>query len=60
MSIGIKPLGSRVVIKKIEAEEKTASGICPRCGSPLVTRNGKRGEFIGCSAYPKCRFTKNI
>ncbi|MFR5890827.1 MAG: topoisomerase DNA-binding C4 zinc finger domain-containing protein [Lachnospiraceae bacterium] len=31
-----------------------------RCGSPLVTRNGKRGEFIGCSAYPKCRFTKNI
>ena len=27
MSIGIKPLGSRVVIKKIEAEEITASGI---------------------------------
>ena len=27
MSFGIKPLGSRVVIKKIEAEEKTASGI---------------------------------
>ena len=27
MSIGIKPLGSRVVIKKIEAAEKTASGI---------------------------------
>ena len=27
MSLGIKPLGSRVVIKRIEAEEKTASGI---------------------------------
>ena len=27
MSIGIKPLGSRVVIKKIESEEKTASGL---------------------------------
>ncbi len=27
MSIGIKPLGSRVVIKRIQAEEKTASGI---------------------------------
>jgi len=27
MSIGIKPLGTRVVIKRIEAEEKTASGI---------------------------------
>lgn len=27
MSFGIKPLGSRVVIKRVEAEEKTASGI---------------------------------
>lgn len=27
MSIGIKPLGARVVIKRIEAQEKTASGI---------------------------------
>ena len=27
MSFGIKPLGTRVVIKRIEAEEKTASGI---------------------------------
>lgn len=27
MSIGIRPLGDRVVIKKEEAEEKTASGI---------------------------------
>ncbi len=27
MSFGIKPLGNRVVIKRLEAEEKTASGI---------------------------------
>ena len=27
MSFGIKPLGSRVVIKKLEAEEKTEGGI---------------------------------
>lgn len=27
MSFGIKPLGDRVVIKRFEAEEKTASGI---------------------------------
>ena len=27
MSLGIKPLGDRVVIKKLEAEEKTESGI---------------------------------
>lgn len=27
MSFGIKPLGSRVVMKRVEAEEKTKSGI---------------------------------
>ena len=27
MSVGIKPLGSRVLIKKLEAEEKTEGGI---------------------------------
>ena len=32
---------------------------CPKCGSALVKRNGKNGEFWGCSAYPKCRTTFN-
>ena len=27
MSFGIKPLGDRIVIKKFEAEEKTAGGL---------------------------------
>ena len=35
-------------------------GICPRCGGNLVLRNGKYGEFWGCSNYPKCKFTKRI
>ncbi len=32
--------------------------LCPRCGKPLVLRSGKRGRFWGCSAFPRCRFTK--
>jgi DNA topoisomerase-1 len=29
---------------------------CPSCGSPLVLRrSASRGEFWGCSAYPRCR-----
>lgn len=35
-------------------------GICPRCGGNLVLRNGKYGEFWGCSNYPKCKFIKRI
>ena len=40
--------------------KKIANNICPRCGGNLVNRNGKYGSFIGCSNYPKCRFTKKI
>ncbi|MDD6729289.1 MAG: NERD domain-containing protein [Eubacteriales bacterium] len=35
-------------------------GICPRCNAKLVKRNGKNGEFIGCSRFPKCFYTKPI
>ncbi len=38
-------------------EEDIANNICPRCGSPLVKKKGKYGEFVGCSKYPHCRFT---
>ena len=31
---------------------------CPLCGSDLVIRNGKHGEFIGCSNYPACHYVK--
>lgn len=33
--------------------------LCPRCGGELKKRNGKFGEFFGCSNFPKCRYTKN-
>ncbi|AXV37926.1 MAG: DNA topoisomerase I [Methanobacterium sp. BRmetb2] len=35
-------------------------GKCPDCGSDLIKRSGRYGEFIGCSGFPKCRFTKSI
>jgi hypothetical protein len=33
---------------------------CPHCGGNLVKRSGKYGFFLGCSAYPRCKFTTNI
>ncbi|MDI9388572.1 MAG: type I DNA topoisomerase [Synergistota bacterium] len=33
---------------------------CPECGRPLVIKNGRFGEFIACSGYPECRFTKPV
>jgi DNA topoisomerase-3 len=32
---------------------------CPKCGSELVKRSSKYGNFLGCSAYPDCNFAFN-
>lgn len=33
---------------------------CPQCGGALVERKGPRGKFLGCSNFPKCRYTREI
>lgn len=33
---------------------------CPKCGKPLVYKQGKFGRFIGCSDFPKCTFTEPL
>lgn len=43
---------------EVGKEEVVDDDICPSCGGKLVKREGKYGEFFGCSNYPKCRFTK--
>lgn len=31
--------------------------LCPKCGIALVIRSGAKGQFYGCSNFPKCRTT---
>ncbi len=39
----------------------TATGLkCPKCQKELIVRRGRLGEFLGCSGYPKCKFTQNF
>jgi hypothetical protein len=45
---------------KQSAEQKSTKGICPYCNAPLVKRKGEYGPFLGCSNFPRCRFTKNL
>ncbi len=33
---------------------------CEKCGSPMVIRDGRYGKFLACSAYPKCKNTKQL
>ena len=44
---------------KERRDAAVASGKCPRCGGNLVLRNGKYGQFYGCSNYPKCNYILN-
>ncbi len=29
---------------------------CPECGKQMVRRQSRRGPFVGCSGFPKCRY----
>jgi len=40
--------------------DKGDSKVCPKCGGKLEEKIGKYGKFLGCSNYPKCKYTKNI
>lgn len=43
--------------KLLKVEE---TQFCPQCGGVLQRKNGRFGEFYGCSHYPQCRFTRNV
>ncbi|MEZ0267812.1 MAG: topoisomerase DNA-binding C4 zinc finger domain-containing protein, partial [Phycisphaerae bacterium] len=36
----------------------TTTVACEKCGSPMILRDSKRGPFLGCSSFPKCRSTR--
>ena len=40
-------------LKTIEVAE-----VCDNCGGPMTVRKGRRGYFLGCAKYPKCKGTK--
>jgi len=42
-------------IKPVELDE-----VCPMCGHTLVIRKGKFGEFVACSDYPNCKYSRNV
>ncbi len=56
-------------IEKIEKGKKEIKSLkkaepigreCPECGSELLLRSGRYGDFIACANFPKCRYTEAI
>ncbi len=33
---------------------------CPECGGNLIIKEGRFGQFLACSNFPKCRYTKRM
>lgn len=66
MSFGIKPLGSRVAIKKLEAEEKTEGGIIltssakekPQMAEVVAVGPGTKDEDMELKVGDKVVFSK--
>lgn len=66
MSVGIKPLGSRVLIKKLEAEEKTQGGIIlasaakekPQVAEVVAVGPGTKDEPIEVKVGDKVVFAR--
>ncbi len=40
-----------------DPDEQTGHN-CPLCGSPLVIKKGRYGQFVACSNYPKCSYVE--
>lgn len=50
-----KASGSMQSVKRqgVETDET-----CPTCGSTMILRFGRYGEYLACSRYPECRTTR--
>ena len=48
-----------IEIEEVKADEPTDE-VCEKCGSPMVQKSGRFGQFLACSAYPDCRNTRSL
>ena len=47
-------------MEKVKREGIATDQQCEKCGSPVVIKLGKNGEFLACSNYPSCKYTRNF
>src|ERR1051325_6221760 len=53
----------KVAEKQMRAAKQQAiptDEVCENCGSPMVIKFGRFGQFLDCSNYPECRTTREV
>lgn len=47
-------------VERKDVTQEAMDEACPQCGKPLSIRLGRKGRFVGCTAYPDCDYTRNL
>ena len=47
-------------IEKIVIEDEVTDVLCEKCGSNMVKKRGRYGDFLACPNYPECKNTKPV
>ena len=51
---------AEVHMRDVKREEIPTDFKCEKCGTPMVIKWGRNGEFLACSGYPECKNTKEF
>ncbi len=55
-----KPVGPDGKVQITPPEPEKTGILCEICGSEMLKRKGRYGDFLACSRYPECKNTKQI
>jgi DNA topoisomerase I len=47
-------------MERVERPVVEIGEACPECGKPLVIKSGRFGDFISCSSYPECKYSRQL
>jgi DNA topoisomerase-1 len=47
---------SRLIKKEVEYSDR----VCPKCNVPLVVKWSRKGKFLSCVNFPRCRYAESI
>ena len=51
---------ARVEMRSVRREVIPTDEVCDICGKQMVIRWGRFGQFLACSGFPECRYTKSM
>ena len=51
---------ARQKMEKVKPVVELSDELCPQCGKPLAIKHGRFGDFLACSGFPGCRYTKSV